>query len=64
MLNSHDYDDIIDRALDRMELKHKYNHWHSLKSDEAKAESKADRRKHKTRYQRLLRAKKRDSNNG
>jgi len=54
-LNSHDYDDIIDRALDRMSHKFtQYNHW-TLLDPQVKAEMVTDKRKRKTAYQRLRR---------
>jgi hypothetical protein len=57
-LDSHDYDDIIDRALDRMAQRHtQYNHW-TLLDPQVKAEMATDKRKKKTAYQRLFRAKK------
>jgi plasmid rolling circle replication initiator protein Rep len=58
VLNSHDYDDIIDRALDRMAHKlTQYNHW-TLLDPQVKAEMVSDKRKRKTAYQRKFRARK------
>lgn len=59
-LNSHDYDDIIDRALDKMAYKAKqYNHWRLL-DPQVKAEMATDTRKRKTVYQRLRRQRVKD----
>jgi len=58
-LNSHDYDDIIDAALDRMSHKYQqYNYWRLL-DPQVKAEMEAVKRKKNTAYQRKLRARKR-----
>lgn len=57
-LDSHDYDDIIDRALDRMAYKFtQYNYW-TLLDPQVKAEMATDKRKRKTAYQRKFRARK------
>lgn len=54
-LNSHDYDDIIDRALDRMAAKAtQYNYW-KLLDPQVRAEMANDKKKKKTAYQRLRR---------